>query len=120
VSRAVFFLVLLLCAASPSAAQDTQRGTAALLRALDKLEGSAVDLEVPVGGQVAFGRLVIRVEDCTYPLSDSVIGSRVLLQIIDNRDEAPRFTGWMLAESPALSAMDHPRYDVWLLSCTSS
>ncbi|MCW8843320.1 MAG: DUF2155 domain-containing protein, partial [Rhodobacteraceae bacterium] len=31
--------------------------------------------------------------------------------------EAPLFQGWMIASSPALSALDHPRYDVWVLRC---
>ena len=31
-----------------------------------------------------------------------------------------RWRGWMLADSPALSALDHPRYDLWLISCTTS
>ena len=36
-------------------------------------------------------------------------------------DEARQiFKGWMFASSPALSALDHPRYDVWVLSCSSS
>jgi hypothetical protein len=29
----------------------------------------------------------------------------------------PVFSGWMVASSPALSALDHPRYDVWVLNC---
>lgn len=112
--------MVLLWTGLPVAAQSTVQGDMALLRGLDKLEGSVVDLEVPVGSVAQYGRLLIQVEQCTFPEGDSAIGSRVLLQITDNRDAAPRFTGWMLAESPALSAMDHPRYDVWLLSCTRS
>ena len=27
------------------------------------------------------------------------------------------FTGWMFSSSPALSALEHPVYDVWLLEC---
>jgi hypothetical protein len=27
------------------------------------------------------------------------------------------FSGWMIADSPALSALDHARYDVWILRC---
>ncbi|MEM7686480.1 MAG: DUF2155 domain-containing protein, partial [Pseudomonadota bacterium] len=37
-----------------------------------------------------------------------------------NIDGEPDFTGWMFAESPALSALDHPRYDLWVISCTMS
>ena len=27
------------------------------------------------------------------------------------------FTGWMLAESPGLNAVEHPVFDVWLTDC---
>ena len=31
-----------------------------------------------------------------------------------------RFSGWMFASSPALSAMEHPVYDVWVLDCKNA
>ena len=40
-------------------------------------------------------------------------------RIRDVRETAPRFSGWMFASSPALSALDHPRYDVWVVSCSN-
>ena len=27
------------------------------------------------------------------------------------------FSGWMFASSPALSALEHPVYDVWVIDC---
>ncbi|MEE9208857.1 MAG: DUF2155 domain-containing protein, partial [Kiloniellales bacterium] len=27
------------------------------------------------------------------------------------------FSGWMFASSPAVSAMEHPVYDVWVIDC---
>jgi hypothetical protein len=27
------------------------------------------------------------------------------------------FQGWMIASSPALMALDHARYDIWLIRC---
>ena len=39
------------------------------------------------------------------------------LTIRDAASTAPVFAGWMLATAPALSALDHPRYDVWVLGC---
>ena len=32
-------------------------------------------------------------------------------------DRETLFEGWMIASSPALMALDHPRYDVWALRC---
>ncbi|OZA01113.1 MAG: hypothetical protein B7Y02_17840 [Rhodobacterales bacterium 17-64-5] len=37
--------------------------------------------------------------------------------ILDAGQTDPVFKGWMVASSPALSALDHPRYDVWVLHC---
>lgn len=113
-------LALALLPAAAALGQDLVKGKAAVLRALDKLDGSVVELSVPVGTTVKFRRLSIRVEECVYPRGDIVTGSEVLLEIRDQRDPEPKFRGWMLAESPALSALDHQRYDVWLTSCTSS
>jgi hypothetical protein len=30
------------------------------------------------------------------------------------------FTGWMFADSPALNAIDHAVYDIWLMDCKQS
>ncbi|MHB1111426.1 MAG: DUF2155 domain-containing protein, partial [Devosia sp.] len=30
------------------------------------------------------------------------------------------FTGWMFADSPALNAIDHAVYDIWLIDCKQS
>ena len=30
------------------------------------------------------------------------------------------FSGWMFASSPALSALEHPVYDVWVIDCAQS
>jgi hypothetical protein len=27
------------------------------------------------------------------------------------------FSGWMFAQSPALSALEHPVYDIWVVDC---
>ena len=35
----------------------------------------------------------------------------------DAFDEAMIFSGWMFASSPALHAVEHPVYDVWLIDC---
>ncbi len=38
----------------------------------------------------------------------------------DGTVENTAFSGWMIASSPALNALDNPRYDVWLLRCNNS
>lgn len=92
----------------------------ALLRGLDRINGTAQDIVVTVGETVIYERLEVTLLACRYPQGD--INSDAFAQLIiqDIREEAPRFTGWMFASSPALSSLDHPRYDVWVLSCQSS
>lgn len=97
---------------------DTQRAGIVQLRGLDTLNGTVSDFEVPLGGTTSFGHLEITAEACRVP-DDAVADSFALLRIRDIREEEPRFTGWMFASSPALSALDHPRYDVWVLSCNN-
>ena len=49
--------------------------------------------------------------------------STEMLDIVDvkpGQPPAPLFTGWMFASSPALSALEHPVYDVWVIDCSAA
>ncbi|MSU89058.1 DUF2155 domain-containing protein [Rhodobacteraceae bacterium 2CG4] len=91
----------------------------ARLRGLDKLSNTVNDFEIRVGETLAFKRLVVTLAACRYPRGDITEEAYAFLKIRDRREEEDRFSGWMLASSPALSALDHPRYDVWVLSCNT-
>lgn len=91
----------------------------ALLSGLDRINGTTQDIVVTVGETVTYERLEITLLACLYPRGDISNDAFAQLVIRDIREETPRFTGWMFASSPALSALDHPRYDVWVLSCQS-
>ncbi|MEM8570412.1 MAG: DUF2155 domain-containing protein [Pseudomonadota bacterium] len=91
-----------------------------LLRGLDTLNGTSQDLEVRVGETVRYGHLILAVDTCRVPRGDPAADAYVFLRIGDVREEEPRFSGWMFASSPALSALDHPRYDIWVESCSTS
>ena len=69
------------------------------------------------GQSAKFGRLVVRLDSCRFPTGNPASDSEAHLTILEETTEAELFNGWMLASSPALSALDHPRYDVWVLSC---
>jgi hypothetical protein len=89
------------------------------LRGLDTLNGTSQDIDVAVGETVRFGHLEITAGTCRVPQADPAGDAYAFLRIRDIREQEPRFSGWMFASSPALSALDHPRYDVWVLSCNS-
>ena len=90
------------------------------LRALDKITARTVSFEVEVGKTVKFGDIYIRPQTCKEPPPIEEPESSAFLQIWEQPEEANAkwiFSGWMFASSPALSAMDHPVYDVWVLDC---
>lgn len=100
--------------------QDTAPMRQVSLRGLDTLNGLVETLTLGVGETIRFGQLEITLEACRAPREDPESDAYAFLRIRDIREEAPRFSGWMFAASPALSALDHPRYDVWVLSCSNS
>ncbi|MGF1501614.1 MAG: DUF2155 domain-containing protein [Paracoccaceae bacterium] len=93
----------------------------AVLRLLDKMTGATETLSVETGALSDLGRLRLQLAACETPETGDRIGATAFLTIWDTAAGAdPRFSGWMFADSPALSALDHPRYDVWVIRCTTS
>ena len=93
----------------------------ALLRGLDKVSGRVTDLRAEVGEPVRYERLTILVEECREPPAEETGDAYVFLQVKDDKTgDSIIFSGWMFASSPALSPMDHARYDLWALSCAAS
>lgn len=91
------------------------------VRLLDKVSGHTLDLDIGRGQVKMQGRLSITLADCRYPLADPNSNAYAHVTIRDTlQPSTPVFDGWLVADSPALSAMDHPRYDVWLLRCSST
>ena len=95
-------------------------GTGAMLRGLDKVAGTTSDIEMKVGQSVKFGFISITLRECRYPVDDPSSDAYAFLTITEAAKPQPDFSGWMIASSPALSALDHPRYDVWVVRCTSN
>ncbi|MEX2519388.1 MAG: DUF2155 domain-containing protein [Paracoccaceae bacterium] len=93
----------------------------AVLRGLDKIAGRVTDIRVKVGETVNYDRLTIKVDECRAPPEGETADAFVFLEIRDSKAGGGlAFSGWMFASSPALSAMDHQRYDIWALSCATS
>ncbi|MEF9604047.1 DUF2155 domain-containing protein, partial [Paracoccus sp. PXZ] len=96
---------------------ETARGAGAQLRGLDKITGRTQDFTLAVGESVEFGRLQLSLAECRYPAADPTSDAYAELTITDKQANARLFSGWMIASSPALSALDDSRYDVWVISC---
>ncbi|MCB2130726.1 MAG: DUF2155 domain-containing protein [Rhodobacteraceae bacterium] len=112
--RCVGLCALLL--AQQVAAQEVAVGDGALLRWLDKASGATTDIELRNGATTDFGQLTVTLSECRYPVSDPASNAFAHLSIGRAGGDAV-FDGWMIASSPALSALDDPRYDIWVLRC---
>ena len=99
---------------------DVASAPGAVLRGLDKVSGDVSDIELAVGESFRLGRLDISLTDCRFPVDNQAGDAYARLIVRAQGLEAPAFDGWMIASSPALSALDHPRYDVWVIRCTTS
>ena len=121
-------LLLLLSAAGAAAADERQTFTyremgVAVLQALDKVTARISTLTMPLERTVRFGTLEVTVWACRKRPPEEPPESAVFLTIVERKRGAPParlFQGWMFASSPAMSALEHPVYDIWALDCVDS
>jgi hypothetical protein len=111
------FAVVLICASAvaPAAAREV-----AVLQGLDKVTARVSTFDAPIDEVVRFGSLEITARICKKRPPEETPESAAFLEIRDRKPgEAPTvvFTGWMFASSPALNALEHPVYDVWVVDC---
>jgi len=98
--------------------QETVIGApGAIVRGLDKVSGTVSDMQMANGETQNLGRLSVTLGDCRYPAGNPAGDAYAWLVVQDPLAEATVFEGWMIASSPALSALDHARYDVWVIRC---
>lgn len=91
-----------------------------MLQGLDKVTARISTLEAPKDKPVRFGTLEVIVRTCSKRPPEEPPESAAFLEIYDvPPGEEPKrvFSGWMFASSPALSALEHPVYDVWVTDC---
>jgi hypothetical protein len=91
-----------------------------LLRGLDKITGRPTNIEAPLGKPVHFATLTIVARYCYSTPPSETPETAAFIQIEDHRPDQPArrvFSGWMYGSSPGLNAVEHPLYDVWVISC---
>ena len=112
-------LLLALCA-STAAAEKTSNGKGAILRALDKTSGTTIDLSIPNGQVASIGPLKIVLNECRYPQGNPAGDAYAEMEVSETGRAGTVFSGWMIASAPALNAMEHQRYDIWVMRCITS
>jgi len=122
VTRLLAGALAVVCMALPAAATDLV-GTGALLQGLDKVTARISTFEAPLDTPVRFGTLEITVHRCLKHSPEEPPESAALMEIREIRPGEPPvslFKGWMFASSPALNALQHPVYDVWVKDCLNA
>ena len=110
-----------LVAVGSSATADPMQ--TAVLQGLDKITARVSTIEAPIGMPVYFGALEITVNACDKRPPEEPPESTAFLEVVERKvNEEPHvlFSGWMFASSPAVSALEHPVYDIWVLDCTTA
>jgi hypothetical protein len=90
------------------------------LQALDKITARVRPIEAKVGQTFTFGTLNLQVEACRKAPPEEPKEAAAFIRIWEAKPGQQSkwvFSGWMFASSPALSAMDHPVYDIWVKDC---
>jgi hypothetical protein len=100
-----------------------QGGTQLIMRGLDKITGRPTGITAPIGKPVHFATLTITARFCYSTPTSETPETAAFVQIEDHRpDQSVRriFSGWMYASSPGLNGVEHPLYDVWVISCNNA
>ena len=95
----------------------------AVMQGLDKITARIFRFDVALNQPQRFGTLSIVVRDCEKSAPEARPENAAFVEIAENRPGEERlrlFSGWMFSSSPALSALEHPVYDVNLLQCKGS
>jgi hypothetical protein len=113
-------LLAALCTGRTAAAADMIEQPIAQLQGLDKTTARISKFDAPVGAELHFGTLSILVRTCQRAPPEATPENAAFLEIFETRPGEQKqklFSGWMFSSSPALSALEHPVYDVNLLEC---
>ena len=111
-------LVLLMPLAA--AAQGWEPRRVAELQLLDKVNARVSVLRATVDEPAQFGTLTLRVSACNARPADEVSDAAAWMEIRASRRPPDRqvvFRGWMFANAPGVSMLEHPVYDVRVLEC---
>ena len=116
--KKIIFAICLLMGVSVQSAELPMN--IAVLRGVDKITGRVSTMYAKVGEQINFGHLTIGVEKCYTRSPEETPENSAFLTIMEKKTDgtiAEVFTGWMFSSNPALSAMEHAAYDVWVIGC---
>ena len=91
------------------------------LKALDKITAKTSTIKLAIGEKKFFGSLEIKALKCQLSENNDSTDTVAYLQVKDlstkDNNQVFLFNGWTFASSPTLQSIDHPIYDLWVISC---
>jgi hypothetical protein len=90
---------------------------------LDKITGRILTFDVAINETVQYGALQVTPRVCYTRPPTELQNTTAFVEVDEITLEAKIrrvFTGWMFANSPGLSAVEHSIYDVWLIDCKAT
>jgi hypothetical protein len=106
--------------AVPEAQAARIENRVAVFSGIDKITGRITTFDVYINETVQFGALQVTPRVC-YTRDETEAPKTTTFVEVDeitlDRKIRRIFTGWMFADSPALNAVEHAVYDVWLDTC---
>ena len=104
-----------------------QRRRVAIVEAVDKITAESMRFEVEVGGRpVRFQKtLIFTAKACEVSAPDELVEDSIAYLEVSVQprgmlqSSSPRqiFRVWMFASAPAVSGLQHPIYDAWVVGC---
>jgi hypothetical protein len=115
---------LLIMSPQLASARSMIQHEVAIVRLLDKITARVEERELPLNQTYRFGGLSVEVRTCqqTPPEEPPEATAFLVANVLQpgTTEEILAFRGWMFASNPALSALEHPIYDVWLIACKNA
>ena len=100
---------------------NKEKMTKVNLIGLDKITAKTSNISLKLGEIKRFGLLEIKVIKCGKVESEDKKDEAAYIQVKDvsdtNNEKIFVFNGWTFSSTPYLQPLDHPVYDIWLVSC---
>jgi hypothetical protein len=94
-----------------------------VLGGIDKVAARTAKFDANLRQKVFYNTLIITAYACKTRPPEEPPESAAYLEIQERKPDGTTqklFSGWMFASSPALNALEHPVYDVWVVSCKTA
>ncbi|MFK7866885.1 MAG: DUF2155 domain-containing protein [Alphaproteobacteria bacterium] len=92
----------------------------AKLQWLDKVTARISNFTLNLNEQKQIGPLNVTLRHCDRTPPQETPESTAFIEITEQQQGKELdllFSGWMFASSPAVNSLEHPVYDIWLVSC---